>query len=71
MATRFSLSTKECTWAERHVLLKFKLKYSSEINRKNFNDSCNVFAGAPAAAAGTRGDGNAGEDDQIASVSGD
>ena len=38
---------------------------------KNFNDSCNVFAGAPAAAAaGTREDGNAGEDDQVASVSG-
>ena len=28
------------------------------------------FAGAPAAAAGTRGDGNAGEDDQGAGVSG-
>ena len=28
------------------------------------------FAGAPAAAAGAEGDGNAGEDDQVASVSG-
>ena len=28
------------------------------------------FAGAPAAAAGTRGDGNAGEADQVAGVSG-
>ena len=28
------------------------------------------FAGAPTAAAGTRGDGNAGEDDQAADVPG-
>ena len=37
---------------------------------KNFNDSCNVFVGAPTAAAGAGGDGNAGEDGQAASVSG-
>ena len=53
-----------------HLKENINIKYSSKINSKNFNDSCDVFAGAPAAAAGTGGDGNAGEDDQAASVSG-
>ena len=38
---------------------------------KIFNDSCNVFAGTPAAAACARGYGNAGEDDQVVGASGD
>ena len=43
----------------------------AEINIKVFNDSCNVFAGKSAAAACTRGNGNAGADDQVVGVSGD